>query len=332
MIDFRKALVRLGTEVSPEKGREWGDNDANRTVRSALNKDLEKLAANYDARTKRIYAGLEERLHWTVWTLSALALVALALALVLVTWAVGTENYPYIHQRIVYRFPFATLDRIYLVTLGILAAHYVAYVAHYLMVGSREDAAATEPALVFSPTKFVITWFFLIGLAGTYALGASIATPALFDGAFGPTRETAFLRVWNHTYFGFVLLSSLLAGAVYLTVASIRERGPAGAFHWVAARLSLRPGHRFVGALNWILLLALLSNITTGFIILGATPLIAFPRLPWNAYAFENVARLAHDIGTAFIIGSFSGHIYLRLIPANQWMLKTMFAGYELKA
>src|SRR5437588_12778308 len=79
-IEFRKELVRLGSEVSPAKGREWGDNDANRNVRTALNKDLDKLAANYDARTKRIYVELEERLHWTVWILSALALVALALA------------------------------------------------------------------------------------------------------------------------------------------------------------------------------------------------------------------------------------------------------------
>jgi hypothetical protein len=263
--------------------------------------------------------------------LSGAFLVALALALVLVTWAVGTENYPYIHRPITYRFPFATLDRVYLVTLGILAAHYVAYVVHYLMVGSREGATTKAPALVFSPTKFVITWFFLIGLAGVYAVGASIATPALFDGAFGPARETAFLRIWNHTYFGFVLLSSMLAGAIYFTLRDIGERGLGGAFHWVAVRLSLRPGHRFVGVLNWILFLALLCNITTGFIILGATPLIAFPRLPWNAYGFENVARLAHDIGTAFIIGSFSGEIYLRLIPGNHWMLKTMFAGYEAK-
>src|ERR1700742_4833350 len=79
-IKFRQELVRLGTEVSPEKGREWGDNDANRNVRTALNHDLEKLAANYDARTKRIYAELEERLHWTVWLLSALAFTALGLA------------------------------------------------------------------------------------------------------------------------------------------------------------------------------------------------------------------------------------------------------------
>ena len=72
-IEFRKELVRLGTEVSPAKGREWGDNEANRSVRTALNQDLDKLAAIYDARTKRIYAELQARLHWTVWLLSALA-------------------------------------------------------------------------------------------------------------------------------------------------------------------------------------------------------------------------------------------------------------------
>ena len=37
--DFRRELVRRGIEVSPAAGREWGDNDANRTVRKALNDD-----------------------------------------------------------------------------------------------------------------------------------------------------------------------------------------------------------------------------------------------------------------------------------------------------
>jgi methyl-accepting chemotaxis protein len=39
-IEFRKELARLGTEVSAAAGREWGDNDANRSVRKALNKGL----------------------------------------------------------------------------------------------------------------------------------------------------------------------------------------------------------------------------------------------------------------------------------------------------
>jgi hypothetical protein len=263
--------------------------------------------------------------------LSGVFLIVLALALVLVSWAVGTETYPYIHRRVLYRFPFATLDRVYLIALGILALHYAAYVAHYLLVGSKQQAGPPPP-LTFSPVKFVITWFLLIGLAGAYAVGASIATPALFDIAFGPARDTSFVRVWNHTYFGFVLLASLAASIIYLSVASARERGIAGALHWLGDLLSLRSGHRFLGALNWILLLALMSNITTGFFILGSAPLLSFPLLPLHAYAMENWARLAHDVGTAFIVASFSGQIYLRLIPGNQWMLKTMFAGYEAGA
>jgi len=263
--------------------------------------------------------------------LSGVFLIALAVALVLVSWAVGTESYPYIHRRVLYRFPFATLDRVYLVALGILALHYAAYVAHYLLVGSKQRAGPPPP-LVFSPVKFVITWFLLIGLAGAYAVGASIATPALFDWAFGPARDTAFVRVWNHTYFGFVLLASLAAGIIYLSVASARERGIAGALHWLADLLSLRSGHPFLGVLNWILLLAVMSNLATGFFILGSAPLLSVPRLPLHAYAMENWARLAHDVGTAFIVASFSGQIYLRLIPGNQWMLKTMFAGYEARA
>src|SRR5262249_35011958 len=73
---------RLGTEVSPAKGREWGDNDANRSVRTALNKDLEGLAAVYDARTRRIYAELQSGLYWTVWILAGLVLLATLLAAV----------------------------------------------------------------------------------------------------------------------------------------------------------------------------------------------------------------------------------------------------------
>ena len=50
--EFRKELARLGTEVGPAAGREWGDNDANRNVRKALNKDLEMLGASYYARSR----------------------------------------------------------------------------------------------------------------------------------------------------------------------------------------------------------------------------------------------------------------------------------------
>src|SRR3979411_385402 len=53
-IDFRKELVRRGVETGSAAGREWGDNDANRAVRSALNKDLEALSTVYAERGKQI--------------------------------------------------------------------------------------------------------------------------------------------------------------------------------------------------------------------------------------------------------------------------------------
>ena len=53
-VEFRKELVRRGVEISPAAGREWGDNDANRQVRSALNKDLEALSKVYAERSKRL--------------------------------------------------------------------------------------------------------------------------------------------------------------------------------------------------------------------------------------------------------------------------------------
>jgi len=261
--------------------------------------------------------------------LSGAFLVALAIALIAVSWAVGHEYYPYIHRPVSYRFPLATLDRVYVAALVILALHYAAYVVHYLTVGSRRAPQAAVPPLDFSPVKFIITWFLLIGLLGAYALGASIASPALFDSALGPARETAFVRVWNHTYFGFVLLASLLAGLIYCVWQGICRSG--GAMRKLGRFLSIAPGHRCIGILNWILLSAIACNIATGLFILGTAPLIPSPRLPVHPYWLENVARLAHDIGTAFIVASFSGQVYFRLIPGNQWMLKTMFAGYEVR-
>jgi len=78
-MDFRKELVRLGTEVAPAKGREWGDNEANRSVRTALNKDLDLLAQIYDTRGKQIYAELEAGVARTAWLLGVLSIVCVIL-------------------------------------------------------------------------------------------------------------------------------------------------------------------------------------------------------------------------------------------------------------
>jgi methyl-accepting chemotaxis protein len=79
-IEFRNELARLGTEVSPAAGREWGDNDANRSVRKALNTDLEKLTELYANRAKRVYADLDSGIDGTALWLSMLAALAVMLA------------------------------------------------------------------------------------------------------------------------------------------------------------------------------------------------------------------------------------------------------------
>ena len=79
-IDFRRELARLGTEVSPAAGRVWGDNDANRTVRKALNKDLEQLTKIYATRANRVYNEIDAGIDRTAMWLSLLAGLAVMLA------------------------------------------------------------------------------------------------------------------------------------------------------------------------------------------------------------------------------------------------------------
>ncbi|HEV3185415.1 MAG TPA: methyl-accepting chemotaxis protein [Xanthobacteraceae bacterium] len=79
-IKFREELARLATEVSQPAGRAWGDNYVNRSLRKALNKDIETLAKFYRERLKRLHADLDEGIHRTTLVLTALAGVALMLA------------------------------------------------------------------------------------------------------------------------------------------------------------------------------------------------------------------------------------------------------------
>jgi PAS domain S-box-containing protein len=82
-IDFRKELVRRAMEISPAAGREWGDNDANRSLRSQLNVDLETLAGIYRGRTQNV-AKLGDKGRYASWYLLFLGLGALVLAGVIV--------------------------------------------------------------------------------------------------------------------------------------------------------------------------------------------------------------------------------------------------------
>lgn len=78
-IDFRQELVRRGLEISPAAAREWGDNDANRTLRSKLNVDLETLERIYRQRASDADELANENRYAAAY-LFMLGLVALVLA------------------------------------------------------------------------------------------------------------------------------------------------------------------------------------------------------------------------------------------------------------
>jgi methyl-accepting chemotaxis protein len=79
--DFRRELVRRGTEISPAAGSEWGNNDANRTVRTALTNDLDTLGRRYAQRSRGIYAQIENNIGTAALEMTLLGAMALVLAI-----------------------------------------------------------------------------------------------------------------------------------------------------------------------------------------------------------------------------------------------------------
>jgi methyl-accepting chemotaxis protein len=90
-VDFRKELVRRAMEINPAAGREWGDNDANRAVRSALNKDLEALSKVYAERGKGISQQTEinRRLSLVLTCLGGVALLLVIIGVVLIARSIA---------------------------------------------------------------------------------------------------------------------------------------------------------------------------------------------------------------------------------------------------
>ena len=80
--EFRRELVRRGSEISPAAGREYGDNDANRSVRSALNADIEVLAKLYDQRARQLAAKMDAENLKTDSSMSILGGISIAFAAV----------------------------------------------------------------------------------------------------------------------------------------------------------------------------------------------------------------------------------------------------------
>ena len=80
-IEFRKELVRRGVEINAAAGREWGDNDANREVRLALNKDLEALSRVYAERSKKL-ARQTDTNHELAFVLTCLGIFAMVVVVI----------------------------------------------------------------------------------------------------------------------------------------------------------------------------------------------------------------------------------------------------------
>ncbi len=88
-IRFRTELVRLGNEVGQAAAREWGDNDANRTNRQALNRDIELLAkANY-AELAKLRAWINEYSVWQFMLAAATMAGGILLAILLIVLTFG---------------------------------------------------------------------------------------------------------------------------------------------------------------------------------------------------------------------------------------------------
>ena len=90
-IEFRRELVRRAVEIGHDAGREWGDNDANRSVRSALNTDLEMLSKVYAERGRRIAQETEvnRQLAFLLTFLGGLALVLVVLGVLIIARSVA---------------------------------------------------------------------------------------------------------------------------------------------------------------------------------------------------------------------------------------------------
>jgi methyl-accepting chemotaxis protein len=90
-VDFRKELVRRGVEIDAAAGREWGDNDANRAVRSALNKDLEALSRVYAERSRHIAQQVETNrtMAFVLTGLGGLALILVGIGVLIISRSVA---------------------------------------------------------------------------------------------------------------------------------------------------------------------------------------------------------------------------------------------------
>src|SRR5215212_5585411 len=90
-VEFRKELVRRGIEIGGGAGRAWGDNDANRSVRTALNKDLETLSKVYADRGEQLarQGEVNRIMAFLLTGLGALTLVVVGMGVLIISRSVA---------------------------------------------------------------------------------------------------------------------------------------------------------------------------------------------------------------------------------------------------
>jgi len=91
-IKFRTELVRLSREATLEEARAYGDNDANRTNRSALNREMETLAAIGQTNTTNLTKRTESYYESKLITMIVLGIIGIVLAVVAVVLVVYQFN------------------------------------------------------------------------------------------------------------------------------------------------------------------------------------------------------------------------------------------------
>jgi methyl-accepting chemotaxis protein len=90
-VNFRKELVRRAIEIDAAAGREWGDNDENRAVRTALNMDLGRLAKVYAERGKRIaeQTTVNDELSFVLTCLGGVALLLVVAGVIIIARSIA---------------------------------------------------------------------------------------------------------------------------------------------------------------------------------------------------------------------------------------------------
>ena len=204
----------------------------------------------------------------------------------------------------VYRYPFSFEADIYLITVILMAIHYVAR----LFVPRR---ASAEPVKLTKTIglEMALKTAFLLEVGGSYLTGTMIASPEIFTPVKFLTGSTLPFALNLHSLFATLLIATGV-GIVVLEGARIATK-----------RLTLKQwlfSARFLEAkvLYWVLAAVVIFQGILGLYLLGSiSPIGPFGLIGLNSYGFEALLRALHGPTAAVLISLFYGMVYLRIRP-----------------